>query len=180
MLFSDDRFTVQLSGQWLSRKSLRLGEISTMRPRFAYPLVGSLFTLVFAASQIALGDDAKDLQGTWRIVSLEANGENKPPDEFKGWRFVFEGDQGWLVKPEETGQRFKFKLDAAKAPKTIDLIVQEGNDNGKIAPGIYGFSGSQLRLCINIFGDRSYRPMEFKTQDKDGAGFAVLEWDKAG
>jgi uncharacterized protein (TIGR03067 family) len=146
-----------------------------MRQRFALQLVGSLFAVVLAAAQAALADDAKDLQGTWQVVSLEANGANKPAEEFKGWKFVFEGDQAWLVKPEETSQKFTFKLNAAKAPKTIDLIVQDGDDKGKVALGIYGLNNSQLRLCINIFGDPSYRPMEFKTQDRDGAGFAVLE-----
>lgn len=146
-----------------------------MRQRFAFLFVGSLFTVVFAAAQIALADDAMDLQGTWQVMSLEANGENKPADEFKGWKFVFDGDQAWIVKPEQTTDKCKFKLDAAKAPKTIDLIVQEGDDKGKVAPGIYGFEKGQLRLCINIFGDPSYRPMEFKTQEKDGAGFAILE-----
>ena len=115
-------------------------EISTMRSRVAFLLVGSLFTLVFVGAQAALADDAKDLQGTWQIVSLEANGENKPAEEFKGWKFVFEGDQGRLIKPEETSQKFKFKLDAAKAPKTIDLIVQEGDDKGKVAPGFTGLA----------------------------------------
>ena len=160
----------------LATTLLKLREIDMVRSRFALLLVGSLFTVVLAAAvRPVLADDAKDLQGTWKVVSLEANGENKPADEIMGWKFVFEGDQGWLIKPEETGQKFKFKLDAAKAPKTIDLIVQEGNDKGKVAMGIYGFDKGQLRLCINIFGDPSYRPMEFKTQDKDGAGFATLE-----
>ena len=146
-----------------------------MRLRFAFLLVGSLSTAVLAAAQAALADDAKNLIGTWNIISLEANGESKPAEEFKGWKFVFEGDQGWIVKPEETSPKFKFKLDAAKDPKTIDLIVQEGDDKGKVVPGIYALEEGRLRLCINIFGDPSYRPMEFKTQDNDGAGFAVLE-----
>jgi uncharacterized protein (TIGR03067 family) len=146
-----------------------------MRQRFAFRLVGALLTMVLAGATRTLADDAKDLQGTWQVVSLEANGENKSAEEFEGWKFVFEGDQTWLVKPEETSRKFKFKLDAAKAPKSIDLIAQDGNEKGKVALGIYGFKDGQLRLCINIFGDPSYRPMEFKTQDKDGAGFAVLE-----
>jgi len=62
--------------------------------------------------------------------------------------------------------------------KTIDLIVQEGDDKGKVALGIYGLDKGRLRLCLNIFGDPSYRPMEFKTQDRDGAGFAILERGK--
>ena len=148
---------------------LELGEISLMRQGFAFRLIGCLYAVVLGAAQAALADDAKDLQGSWKVVSLEANGENKPVEEFKGWKFVFEGEEGWLVKPEETSQKFKFKLDAARDPKTIDLIVQEGEDKGKVAPGIYKLKKDKLRLCINIFGDPSYRPTEFKTQDKDGA-----------
>jgi uncharacterized protein (TIGR03067 family) len=166
---------VGLPGTTVGTDTFTLREIGTMRPRFALLLVGFSFTSVLAAAQAVLADDAKDLQGTWQVVTLEANGENKPADEFKGWKFVFEGEQGWLIKPEETSPKFKFKLDAAKAPKSIDLIVQEGDDKGKVVPGIYGFDKGQLRLCINIFGDPSYRPSDFKTQDRDGAGFAVLE-----
>jgi uncharacterized protein (TIGR03067 family) len=146
-----------------------------VRQRFVFLLVGSLFTVVLAAAQPARADDAKDLQGTWKFVSLEANGETKSAEDINGWKFVVEGDQAWVVKPEETGKKCKFKLDAAKAPKTIDLIVLEGDDKGKVAPGIYGLKNGRLRLCINIFGDPSYRPTEFKTKDRDGAGFAVLE-----
>ena len=147
------------------------------RQRFAFlfVFVASLSMALLYAAQATLADDAKDLNGTWQVISLEANGESKPAEEFKGWKFDFEGDQAWLVKPEETSRKFKFKVDATKAPKAIDLVVQDGDDKGKVAPGIYGFDKGQLRLCINIFGDLTYRPMEFKTKDRDGTGFAVLE-----
>jgi uncharacterized protein (TIGR03067 family) len=85
----------------------------------------------------------------------------------------------WLVKPSGTDPKLKFKLDPTKGPKTIDLIVQEGQHMGKAAPGIYGLGNGQLRLCINIFGDLSHRPMEFKTQERDGVGLATLERVKA-
>lgn len=140
-----------------------------MRLSFLFLLVVSL--LAGAAS----ADDADHLQGTWQIIELEANGEKKPSEEFPGWKLVFEGDQVWVVKPEGADPKLRFRLDSTKSPKTIDLVVQEGNDKGKVAPGIYEFSNGQLRLCINIFGDPSYRPAEFKTRERDGAGFAILE-----
>ena len=74
-----------------------------MRQRSAFLFVASLLTVVSSAAQPARGDDAKDLQGTWKFVNLEANGEKKA-EEFKGWKFVVEGDQAWVVKPEETGK----------------------------------------------------------------------------
>jgi len=50
---------------------------------------------------------------------------------------------------------------------------------GKVVLGIYELQKDQLRLCINIFGDASFRPSEFRTQDRDGVAFATLEREKA-
>jgi uncharacterized protein (TIGR03067 family) len=97
---------------------------------------------------------------------------------FGGWKIVFKNKELWVIKPSGSDPKFKFKLDSTKSPKTIDLIAQEGNDKGKVAPGIYALGNGQLRLCINIFGDLSYRPEEFKTQERDGIGFVVLEQAK--
>jgi uncharacterized protein (TIGR03067 family) len=146
-----------------------------MRRRFVFVLVSFLFTSSPALAQAPSSGDAANLQGTWQFVGLEANAGKKPPEETQGWKVIFEGDQMWIVKPSGTDPKLKFKLDPTKDPKRIDLIVQEGNDKGRVAPGIYAFTGGQLHLCINIFGNPSYRPSEFKTQDHDGAGFAILE-----
>jgi uncharacterized protein (TIGR03067 family) len=120
-------------------------------------------------------NDAKDLQGTWQVVGLEANGEKKPTDEFQEIKVVIQKDEIWVVKPAGADPKLKFKLNPGKKPKTIDLIVQEGKDKGKVVPGIYSLKKGQLRLCLNIFGDPLVRPKEFKTQDRDGVAFATLE-----
>ena len=83
----------------------------------------------------------------------------------------------WLIKPEGADPKLKYQLDPAK--KTIDLTVLEGKDAGKVVPGIYSLEKGQLRLCINIFGDPSIRPSEYRTQQGDGAVFATLERSKA-
>ncbi len=148
--------------------------------RYGFLLVGFLFIGTLSLAQDADSGDAKLIQGTWQIVELEANGAKKAAEEFEGWKMIFQNDEVWVVKPSGSDPKLKFKLDSGKSPKTIDLIVQEGKDKGKVAPGIYAFANGQLRLCINIFGDLTYRPKEFKTQDKDGVGFAVLERVQSG
>lgn len=131
--------------------------------------------LAVSGDKIRIQSD--DLQGTWQMVDLEGNGEKKPADEVQGLKIVFEGHQIWLVKPEGADPKLKYMVDPAK--KTIDLTVLEGKDAGKVAPGIYSLEDGRLRLCVNIFGDPSFRPNEFKTQQGDGAVFATLERSKA-
>ena len=120
-------------------------------------------------------DDTQKLQGTWQIIDLEANGGKKPAEEIQGWKIIFQGDEVWIIKPEGADPKLKFKLDPEKKPKTIDLVVQEGKDKGKVARGIYSLEKGQVRLCINIFGNPDFRPQEFKTQDRDGVGYCTLE-----
>ena len=116
--------------------------------------------ILFADDQAA--DDTRELQGTWQTVELEANGEKKSPEETQELKIVIKKDELWVVKPTGTDPKVKFKVDSQKSPKTIDLIAQEGEDKGKVSPGIYALEKGRLRLCINIFGDVSYRPAEFK------------------
>ncbi len=128
------------------------------------------------AAEPKSANDAKDLQGTWQAVDLEANGEKKPGDEAKELQVVFKGDLVYAVKPEGDGRKVKFKLDSSKTPKTIDLIAIDESDKGKIAAGIYSLENGRLRLCVNLFGkDTTQRPTEFKTQSGDGVGFVTLE-----
>ena len=128
------------------------------------------------AAEPKSANDAKNLQGTWQAVDLEANGEKRPDDQAKELQIVFKGDEVFAVKPEGEGRKVKFKLDPSKTPKTIDLIAIDGSDKGKIAAGIYSLKHGKLRVCVNLFGkDTTQRPTEFKTQSGDGVGFVTLE-----
>jgi len=135
-----------------------------------------VFTAVFAVADDKSANDAKDLQGMWQAVALEANGEKLPADEVKELKIAIKADEIFAVKPEGEDPKNKFKLDSGKTPKTIDLTVVEGQDKGKTAAGIYSLKDGQLRLCINIFGpDTTQRPTEFKTEAGNGVVFATLE-----
>ncbi|MFZ1936755.1 MAG: TIGR03067 domain-containing protein [Thermoguttaceae bacterium] len=118
-------------------------------------------------------NDAKNLQGTWQAVYLEANGEKSPADQMKELKIVFKGDEVFAVQPEGEGQKCKFKLGTSKTLNTIDLIPL---DKGKAGTGIYSLKNGRLRLCVHLFGkDTTQRPTEFKTRAGDGVGFAILE-----
>ncbi len=172
-------FPVHVLGDISNNEFSWPGETRTMWQRLVFLFGGFLVTTLFAVAGEKAPNDAKDLQGTWQVIDLEANGEKKPANEFEGWNIIIKGDEIWLEKPTGVDPKLKYKLDPTKKPKTIDLTVQEGKDKGKVVLGIYSLEKGQLRLCINTFGDPSFRPKEFKTHDKDGVGFATLKRIKA-
>jgi uncharacterized protein (TIGR03067 family) len=152
------------------------GGCVTMLPRVLNILVVCFFNAAIAAADDKTANDTKELQGVWQAVSLEANGEARPDDEAKELQIVFKGDAVFAVKAKREEPHLKFKLDARKTPKTIDLIPIDGSDKGKTAAGIYSLKDGRLRVCINIFGqDTSQRPKEFKTQAGHGVVAGTFE-----
>jgi uncharacterized protein (TIGR03067 family) len=152
---------------------VKLRRTRIMLKRLAVLFGYSLFAFIAIAGE-KTPDQPTSLQGTWEIRELEANGEKKPADDVQGMKVIIQKDEFWLVKPSGTDPKLKFTL-GGKNPRTIDLVVQEGKDKGKVVLGIYSLRDNQLRLCLNIFGDPKFRPSEFKTQQRDGVAFATLE-----
>ena len=140
-----------------------------------------IFTACSFAAAIAVADDksandAKNLQGTWQAVEVEANGEKSPADQVKELKIVFKGDEVVVVRSGSEDPKNKFKLDSSKTPKTIDVIPIDGSDKGKLHAGIYSLKKGRLTLCLNIFGkDPALRPTEFKTKASDGVGLVTLK-----
>ena len=134
------------------------------------------FAILERAADDKNANDAKDLQGVWQAVGLEANGEKSPDDQVKELKIVFKGDEVFVVKPSGNDPKNKFKLDSSKTPKTIDVIPIDGSDKGTIHAGIYSLKKGRLTLCLNIFGkDPTLRPTEFKTKARDGVVLVTLE-----
>src|SRR5258707_813203 len=75
-------------------------------------------------------DDSKLLQGSWKVVALEAEGMKAPLEVLKGMRWSFNGSE---VRMEDPASKDKasVKLDPSKAPKHIDFAVVEGPQKGK-------------------------------------------------
>lgn len=117
-------------------------------------LVVAMAGLLVAAEQ---KDDAKKdsdkLQGTWTAV------EGGPP----GGILTFAGDTFNIRDKEKLIAKGTFKVDPAKKPKAIDMMVTEDPDNkfkGKTSLGIYELDGEQLKWCANEPG-KDDRPKEF-------------------
>src|SRR5436309_1856969 len=76
--------------------------------------------------------DLKLLQGSWKVVALEADGKKAPAKAIEGMRWKFKGSE---VEGTDPGGKSvaigSMKLDSSKTPKHIDLVVPEGPQKGK-------------------------------------------------
>jgi uncharacterized protein (TIGR03067 family) len=101
--------------------------------------------------------DRERLQGTWLGVSLEDEGKKVPEKEVKakGFEMVFAGNKVTIPIKGES-KEFEYKLDPAKNPKQIDLLLGKG----KTARGIYLLEGDTLKLCVEKDPD-GQRPSKF-------------------
>jgi uncharacterized protein (TIGR03067 family) len=100
---------------------------------------------VFAAALLlsavpVLADDKKDLnelQGTWEVTAMFADGKAEA-DKEKGTTLFIKGDKITLVRSEGKVKRnFTFKLDSAKNPKAIDALTHDGVVEGMTLPGSF-------------------------------------------
>jgi uncharacterized protein (TIGR03067 family) len=132
----------------------------------------TLTTVLFVAS-LALAADAKDeVEGKWKIVSVERDG--KAVEMWTdGLRTMKDGK--YELKPK-TGDAVTggYKIVDAKAkPKTIDFTPDGGQFKGKTLLGIYAVDGDTLKICFAEPGKD--RPTEFTSK---GCVLAVHKREK--
>ncbi len=125
-------------------------------------LPAMICVLVFGGVWAQGGDANKDkekLQGKW---VAEKDG--------KKVELTFAGDNFTVVFDGDKKVEGKFKIDAGKKPKHIDMAVTKGDDgrfDGKTSLGLYELDGDMLKWCANEPG-REGRPPEFTEKGEQG------------
>ena len=120
---------------------------------------------VFAQGNTNVNSDAKQIQGAWRLIYQQSQG-NKLPDEktaemFHG-QITFDGNNKMHYTVELPGFDFEFsyKLDTSRQPKWIDMSLintpKNGNNVTKLL-GIYQLGENTLDICYGI----TNRPIAF-------------------
>ena len=115
-------------------------------------------TLLTSISTMAVGDDSKDeaikkdrqrIQGTWRVVALEVNG-NKSMEQDARKLAVVNGPDGTLSVLSDGKEVIKgtSTIDPTKKPKTIDFTVTDGDGKGEQFVGIYELGEKTRKLCF--------------------------------
>jgi uncharacterized protein (TIGR03067 family) len=109
------------------------------------------------------------LQGSWQIVSM--NGQDVPGGMDAS--MVFTGDKYEQRTDGSVQERGSVKLDPSTKPMSIDLLIAEGDDAGKIQLGLAEVTPDTLTLAFAMPGD----PARPKTLD-NAPLFAVMKKKK--
>jgi len=133
--------------------------------------------LVFQAAQTPPASGASadvkkaldQLQGSWQIVNF--NGQ-EPPAGFDA-SFVISGDKYEQWTNGSVQERGSVKLDPSTKPMSIDLLIAEGDDAGKVQLGLAEVTADTLNLSFAAPGD----PTRPKTP-ADAALYATLKKKK--
>ena len=126
------------------------------------------FLLVVTAA-IATADDAKDeaikkdrkqIEGTWRGVALEVNGDRAMEEDARKIMVVNGPDGTWsLLSEGKEISKGTNSFDPTKKPKTIDFTPTDGEGKGNLYMGIYELGENTRKLCFAPPGKE--RPTEF-------------------
>lgn len=111
--------------------------------------------------------------GTWRVVSIEANGETNSDDN----RTILvenrpDGSWALTVDGREIASGTN-KLDPLAVPKEIDIEITAGDGSGTILRGIYDIGDDSRRLCFR--GGNGWRPREFSATAGSDSVLVVFE-----
>jgi uncharacterized protein (TIGR03067 family) len=114
-------------------------------------------------------EDLDQLQGSWKIVSLEMDGQRMGGGgariQVHGTRFTT-----LAMGAEYSGT---LSVNQTSQPKSFDLKFEEGPEAGNTSLGIYDLQGDSWKICLTTRG--SERPREFAAPQGTGIALEILE-----
>ena len=121
----------------------------------------------------AAGNDLEQLQGTWKVVSMETDGKFMSDADRKRIKLVINGENFRFYHGEESHAGL-YKIDPGKNPKELSIVITEGDEKGKIYLVIYRFEDGKMIQCMQL--DNRARPKTFVGQA--GSGCALEVWQR--
>jgi uncharacterized protein (TIGR03067 family) len=122
-------------------------------------------------SQTADQKDQKGLPGTWKVVSIGGNGKTMSLDRVADMKVTISGQQYTTTKSGKIVEQATLATDPSKKPKTIDLVITQGESKGQTLLGIYDIEGDTLRISFAEPG--KVRPTEYTNR----AGLPLDIWE---
>jgi uncharacterized protein (TIGR03067 family) len=117
-------------------------------------------------------DDQANIQGTWRIQSLEQGDTKAPEALIKNIKYVFTKDKLAVKFEDGKDEEGTFKLEPTNKPKWITVVRGDKTDLG-----IYVLEGDTLKVCVAEKGGRD-RPTEFAVKPNSKQSLLVLKREK--
>ncbi len=138
----------------------------------------ALLCLVFllgadGSKEAAIKKDLENFQGTWTLESMELNGKPLPENDRKKIRLNIQGEN-FVFDNGGGGEPGLYKIDPTQDPKTLNIVITEGNDKGKVYLVIYKFEDGKMIQCMEL--SNKNRPKEFT--GKAGSGCALEVWQR--
>ena len=110
-------------------------------------------------------EDAKNIQGEWKVESAVENG--KPSTNLEGTVFTHTAEKIAIKEPAaKKGETASYTLDSTQKPGHIDITPIQST---KILKGIFELDGDTLKICFTHGGER---PKEFAS--KEGSKTVLL------
>jgi uncharacterized protein (TIGR03067 family) len=149
-----------------------------------------------AAAPSTVQNELKKLQGTWKVVASESDGQRPARgwflEEFTKARltvkedkllFSSEGNRPWEVayQPDRKPKLDTYWLDPAKKPRAFTITVSVGGFlSGGIETvyGIYKLESNQLTICYSTRWAEKSRPTAFKTREGSERVLLIYEREK--
>jgi uncharacterized protein (TIGR03067 family) len=129
------------------------------------------------AKQEAIKKERKKYEGTWRVTSLEINGNQSSEEDAKKITVVNKLDGVWILQVD--GGKITegtSEIDPTKSPKTIEFMETEGENKGKPVMGIYELGEDTRKLCYSGLGKEP--PTEFSAPAGSGRTLVVFKREK--
>jgi uncharacterized protein (TIGR03067 family) len=153
------------------------------RSLYGFSLIGMLLLAIAAiafaddSGDEAIKKDRKQIEGTWRVVTLVVDGNNSMEADARKLTVVNGSDGTWSLRSEgQEVSKGTSTVDPTKKPKTIDLTPTEGDGNGKQHLGIYELGEKTRTLCFAAPGKE--RPTEFSSTPGSDHILVTLEREK--
>jgi len=137
----------------------------------AHFLAGCLSYSISEGKEKSKGDREK-IRGTWRMVSLEVNGEKAPQELIKTITYTFTKDKYMVKLGDKITTAGTYRLDPTKRPKWMEVTYEK---TAEIS--IYELEGNILKICTSEQNSKD-RPVEFATKPNSKQSLFVLKREK--
>jgi len=126
--------------------------------RFA--VAGTILVAAFAGVVVAQDKLLKELEGTYKVTTLEKGGKAAPKEISESVAITIKGED-FIIKIADDEKKAKIKVDGSKTPGTIDISPSDGPEKGKTFLGIVKADKGEVTIAFSEKGDR---PKEFKSE----------------
>lgn len=142
-------------------------------------LLPGILTLAMLAStgradeSAAVADERAAYAGTWRVVTIEVDGNEQAVRE-RNIVVVNREDGSWTMTIDgREASSGTSTIDPLATPPAIDLEIAAGDGAGRTFRGIYELGAKRRRLCFR--GGGEWRPQEFATAFGDKAVLVTFD-----